>query len=166
MQTDPSSDSAGAAGIKAAEHRDVTGGHRRRSCRCSHWSERGGGREREALGPRKKGASPADALHVDVRPETRLRCWDRRRKSALRSIPDQVRHSTVCLCVCFWAALTTNDCYYNSGTGLYWLGETEEQTQRPTPFYLVIIKTFLENSLNFVWRDSPFMTHICLRDAR
>lgn len=166
MQTGPSSDSAGAAGIKAAEHRDVPGGHGRRCGRCSHWSEGGRRSRREALGPGEEGASPADALHVDVRPETRLRCWDRRRKAALRSIPGQVRHSTVWLCVCFWAALTTNDPYCNSDTGLYRTGETEEQTQRLTQFYLAVMNTFLENSLNFVMRDSPFMTHICLRDAR
>lgn len=45
MQTGPSSDSAGAARIKAAEHRDAPGGHRRRSGRCSHWSAGDGGRE-------------------------------------------------------------------------------------------------------------------------
>lgn len=30
----------------------------------------------------------------------------------------------------------------------------------------MVINTFLENSLNFVRRDSPFVTHICLRDGR
>lgn len=70
MQTDPSSDSAG-----ATEHRDVPGGHGRRSGRRSHWSERGeSGLEAEALGPGEEGASLADALRADVRPETRLRC--------------------------------------------------------------------------------------------
>lgn len=154
MQTDTSSDSAG-----ATEHRDVRGGgHGRRSGRRSHWSERGGrwpwtggartrGRRRIPCWCSACGRAPRNAAPVLRQEEEGGSPQHPRPGKTLNSLPLRVPPGPRSPVMTVITTPTTGLLYH-------WTGETEEQTRQNWQFYLVVINTLFRElpSLRMAWQ--------------